>query len=211
MLFRSRLVGYSLNQESVDLNSYLAAEKGYLAAIATRLGDHAAAERLTARARTLTTTIQREMYDPATGFFYDADLASGRRLVDRGRGVEGAIPLWAGVATRPQAAAVHAKLTDPDEFATHLPFPTVSKSSPYFAPEKYWRGPVWLDQAYFSLKGLRRYGYSGDATALADRLRGSAAGLLGDGPIMENYNPLTGAALNSTNFSWSAALLLALD
>jgi len=28
---------------------------------------------------------------------------------------------------------------------------------------------------------------------------------------MENYHPLTGAPLNSTNFSWSAALLLALD
>ncbi|MGH3240481.1 MAG: MGH1-like glycoside hydrolase domain-containing protein [Spirillospora sp.] len=205
-----RVVGYSLNQESVDLNSYLAAEKGYLAAIAKRLGDRAASERLAAQARTLTAAIRQRMYDPATGFFYDTDLASARRLTDRGRGIEGAIPLWAGVATRAQGAAVRAKLTDPDEFATHTPFPTVSKSSPYFAPEKYWRGPVWLDQAYFSIMGLQRYGYSGDASALANRLRGSAAGLLGDGPIMENYNPLTGAPLNSSNFSWSAALLLAL-
>ncbi|MDV9200371.1 hypothetical protein, partial [Streptomyces sp. Wh19] len=30
----------------------------------------------------------------------------------------------------------------------------------------------------------------------------------GDGPIMENYDPTTGAPLNSPNFSWSAALLL---
>ncbi|WP_433229701.1 MGH1-like glycoside hydrolase domain-containing protein [Actinomadura formosensis] len=206
-----RVVGYSLNQESVDLNAYLAAEKGYLAAIARRLGDGAASRRLTAQARTLTTAIRTSMYDPETGFFYDIDLASGRRLVDRGRGIEGAIPLWAGVATGQQAAAVRGRLTDPGEFATAMPFPTVSKSSPYFAPEKYWRGPVWLDQAYFSLKGLQRYGYGADASALAGRLRGSAAGLLGDGPIMENYNPLTGAALNSTNFSWSAALLLALE
>ncbi|WP_339154662.1 MGH1-like glycoside hydrolase domain-containing protein [Actinomadura luteofluorescens] len=206
-----RVVGYSLNQESVDLNSYLAAEKGYLAAIARRLGDRAASSRLTARARTLTAAIRTRMYDPATGYFYDTDLASGRRLTDRGRGIEGAIPLWAGVATGPQAAAVRGRLTDPEEFATPMPFATVSKSSPYFAPEKYWRGPVWLDQAYFSLEGLRRYGYRADASALGDRLRGSASGLLGDAPIMENYNPLTGAPLNSTNFSWSAALLLALD
>ncbi|TYB41889.1 MGH1-like glycoside hydrolase domain-containing protein [Actinomadura chibensis] len=205
-----RVVGYSLTQESVDLNSYLAAEKGYLAAIAERLGDRAASGRLSARARELAAAVQRTMYDPATGFFYDTDLASGRRLTGRGRGIEGAIPLWAGVATRSQAAAVRATLTAPEEFATRTPFPTVSASSPFFAPEKYWRGPVWLDQAYFSLKGLQRYGYEDDATALADRLLDSASGLLGDGPIMENYNPLTGAPLNSTNFSWSAALLLAL-
>ncbi|TYK43093.1 MGH1-like glycoside hydrolase domain-containing protein [Actinomadura decatromicini] len=103
------------------------------------------------------------------------------------RGIEGAIPLRAGVATRPQAAAIYAKLIVRNEFATHYPFPAVSKNSPFFAPEEYWCGPVWLDRAYFSLKGLQGYGYNGDATALADRLRNSATGLLDNGPIMENY------------------------
>lgn len=205
-----RLVGYSLNQESVDLNSYLAAEDGYLAAIARRLGRGADADRWTARRRAVTAAVREAMYDPATGYFYDTDLASGRRLTERGRGIEGAIPLWAGVAGGTEAAAVRAKLTDPGEFATKVPFATVAKSSPYFAPEEYWRGPVWLDQAYFALAGLQRYGYRRDAASLADRLRGSAAGLLGDAPIAENYDPLTGAALNSSNFSWSAALLLEL-
>ncbi|GAA4611544.1 alpha-glucosidase [Actinoallomurus liliacearum] len=202
-----RLVGYSLNQESVDLNSYLVAEKGYLAAIAARLGHRADATRYTAQARTLAATIRAKMYDRATGFFYDTDLTTGRRLVDRGRGIEGAVPLWAGVADGAEAARVRARLTDPAEFATKVPFPTVAKSSPYFAAQEYWRGPVWLDQAYFALAGLRRYGYGRDATAAADRLWRSAGGLLGDGPIMENYDPLTGEPLNSTNFSWSAALL----
>jgi len=122
-----------------------------------------------------------------------------------------AIPLWAGVASRAQGAAVRGKLVDPAEFATKVPFPTVAKSSPYFDPTEYWRGPVWLDQAYFSLVGLRSYGYRADARTFADRLRTSTSGLLGDRPIMENYDPTTGAPLNSTNFSWSAALLLALD
>ena len=31
-------MGYSINQESVDLNAYLYAEKGYLASIAEELG-----------------------------------------------------------------------------------------------------------------------------------------------------------------------------
>ncbi|MEV0402463.1 trehalase family glycosidase [Actinoallomurus sp. NPDC050550] len=202
-----RLVGYSLNQESVDLNSYLVAEKRYLAAIAARLGHRDAAARYTAQARTLAAAIRTKMYDPATGFFYDTDLATGRRLVERGRGIEGAIPLWAGVADGAEAARVRARLTDPAEFATKVPFPTVAKSSPYFDAKEYWRGPVWLDQAYFALAGLRGYGYGTDAASAADRLWRSADGLLGDRPIMENYDPLTGEPLNSTNFSWSAALL----
>lgn len=36
------------------------------------------------------------------------------------------------------------------------------------------------------------------------------AGMMGDGPLMENYNPATGSAMNSRGFSWSAALLLEL-
>lgn len=206
-----RLVGYSLNQESVDLNSYLVAEKRYLATIARRLGDRRAAARYEAQARELTGKVRARMYDPASAFFYDSGIETGKPLTERGRGIEGAIPLWAGVAARDQGAAVRGRLVDPAEFATKVPFPTVSKSSPYFQPTEYWRGPVWLDQAYFSLVGLRRYGYAADARGLADRLRSSASGLLGDRPIMENYDPTTGAPLNSTNFSWSAALLLAFD
>ncbi|EHO01685.1 hypothetical protein ESNG_00188, partial [Escherichia coli B093] len=34
-----------------------------------------------------------------------------------------------------------------------------------------------------------------------------AKGLTADGPIQENYNPLTGAQQGAPNFSWSAAHL----
>ncbi|GAA1264696.1 alpha-glucosidase [Kitasatospora nipponensis] len=203
-------LGYSLDQESVDLNSYLSADRGYLAQIAGRLGLTAEAARWRASAAALAAQVRGRMYDPATGWFYDTALGTGTPLVARGRGIEGAIPLWTGVASREQAAAVRGKLVDPGEFATPLPFPTVAASSPAFDATGYWRGAVWLDQAYFALTGLQRYGYRADARALTDRLLAGAQGLTGDQPIHENYDPLTGRALNSSNFSWSAALLLPL-
>ncbi|WP_372405183.1 trehalase family glycosidase [Streptomyces luteireticuli] len=205
-----RVTGYSLTQESVDLNAYLAADQEHLGRIAAELGMRAAARGWRARAAATGRAVRERMYDPATGWFHDTTLGSGARLTGRGRGIEGVIPLWSGVATRPQAAAVRERLLDPAEFATALPLPTVSRSSPYFAARQYWRGPVWLDQAYFAIGGMRRYGFGRDADALTARLIGKAAGLTGNGPIMENYDPLTGAALNSPNFSWSAALLLPL-
>lgn len=203
-----KVTGYSVNQESVDLNAYLAADQGYLARIAGAIGKGDGAKRWAAKARATHAAVRERMYDPATGWFHDKVLGSAKLLTERGRGIEGAIPLWTGSASREQAAAVRGKLNDPAEFATKVPFPTVAKSSPYFASTKYWRGPVWLDQAYFAVGGLRKYGYGADADRLTGRLVDNAAGLAGNGPVQENYDPLTGDALNAPNFSWSAALLL---
>ncbi|GAA0587243.1 MGH1-like glycoside hydrolase domain-containing protein [Streptomyces crystallinus] len=205
-----RVTGYSLTQESVDLNAYLAADQGYLGRIAAELGERTAAEGWRARAAATARAVRERMYDPATGWFYDTGLGTGARLTERGRGIEGAIALWTGVASPSQASAVRQHLLDPGEFATPLPLPAVARSSPYFSARQYWRGPVWLDQAYFAIAGLRRYGFGHDADALTARLTDGAAGLTGNGPIRENYDPLTGAGLNAPNFSWSAALLLPL-
>lgn len=202
------LLGYSLNQESVDLNSYLAADQGYLARIAGALGRGSDAKRWKQRSAATSAAVRTTMYSPADGWFHDIALDTGAPLTVRGRGIEGAVPLWTGTASKAQARAVRDKLTDPAEFATAVPFPTVAKSSPYFSPTAYWRGPVWLDQAHFALGGLRRYGYGKDADTLTDQFLARASGLAGNGPIMENYDPTTGAPLNSPNFSWSAALLL---
>lgn len=115
------------------------------------------------------------------------------------------------MASAAQAKSVAAKLGDPAEFDTKAPFATVAKSSKYFDATNYWRGPVWFDQAYFAINGLERYGYGSEAKTLTNQLLSNAQGLMGDGPFRENYNPLTGAGLNSTNFSWTAALFLSLN
>ncbi|KUN35756.1 trehalase family glycosidase [Streptomyces longwoodensis] len=201
-------LGYSLTQQSVDLNSYLAADKQYLAHIASALRHRDTARTLRSQTAVVRRAVCSTMYDADSSWFHDTDLAQGTRLTSRGRGIEGVIPLWTGTATARQAAAVRRLLLDPDEFAAFLPCPTVARSSPHFDPEGYWRGLVWLDHVYFTVEGLRRYGYEDDARAIVRRLLANAAGLAGDAPIAENYQPLTGQARNSTNFSWSAALLL---
>ncbi|MBV9846027.1 MAG: glycoside hydrolase [Kutzneria sp.] len=201
-------IGYSLNRESVDLNAYLVVEKRYLSRIADVLGEFADARRFDKEADSLTQTIRSHMYDPATGFYYDSALDSSAPLSDLGKGVEGLTPLWAGIATKEQAAAARSALVDPEQFATRIPFPTVPKNSPKFDPTGYWRGTSWLDQLYFGSTALERYGYRADAENLRTRTLDNAEGLTGNAPIRENYNSLTGAGMNATNFSWSAALLL---
>ncbi|MEU7043286.1 trehalase family glycosidase [Streptomyces varsoviensis] len=207
---RGRTVGYSLAQESVDLNAYLYAEKRYLARTANALGRFAESADWHRQADRLRHQVQQRMYDPADGFFHDYGTHGRGPLTSAGKGIEGAIPLWAGVATGRQAASVRAALVDPKQFATHMPLPTVARNNPKFDPTGYWRGLVWLDQAYFAILGLREYGYHHDAERTKENLLRHARGLLGNGPIHENYQPLTGAGRNSSNFSWSAAAVLEL-
>ncbi len=199
---------WSLDQESVDLNTYLCAEKRCLASLADAIDrrDEAAAWRR--EADRLQRAVAERFFDPAAGYFRDRRLGDGGFVA--ADGAEGWIPLWAGAASPAQAAAVARALADPARFATHVPFPTLSAGQPGFDPAGgYWRGPVWLDQAGFALEGLRRYGFQDQADAQFDQLLRNAEDLLEpSGAVRENYNPVSGRGLNARHFSWSAAHLL---
>jgi putative isomerase len=200
---------WSMNQASVDLNAYLYKEKLDLAQVAAILGkrlDHAQWQR---EAAAMKAPIQTHMFDKTRGYFFDSKLGSGDPV--RVYGSEGWAPLWAGVATQDQAGSVIQVMLDPAKFATFMPFPTLAADDPRFSPIKgYWRGPVWLDQAYFGVEALRRYGYGQQADDMARRLVLNAKGLIGQAPMYENYDPLTGHGYQSANFSWSAASYLLL-
>ncbi|HAT4308420.1 TPA: LPXTG cell wall anchor domain-containing protein [Clostridium perfringens] len=202
-------VGYSINQESVDLNSYLYAEKGFLKSMADILGKTEDSQKYEVEAKNVGEYIRNNMFDKETGFFYDLQInedgSEKKLLVNRGKGTEGWMPLWAKVATQDEAELVKENMMDPNKFNTYMPLPTASKDNPKFNPNKYWRGPVWMDQALYGIESLQNYGFKDEAETLTKKLFDNAEGLIGDGPIRENYNPETGQGLHTKNFSWSAS------
>ncbi|WP_430438131.1 MGH1-like glycoside hydrolase domain-containing protein [Polaribacter uvawellassae] len=201
---------YSIDQESVDLNAYLFAEKIYLAQLATVLQESEDAQKFTNEAAVLKTKIQSQFYDTNDGWFYDTTL-DGKTFI-KGEGSEGWTALWANAATQEQAEAVKQKMMNHKKFYTKVPFQTMSADHEKFNPLKgYWRGPNWLDQAYFGVKSLRNYGFNEDADKATIQILKGAEGVLGKGKsIRENYHPLTGEGLNAQNFSWSAAHIMML-
>lgn len=201
---------YSLDQESVDLNAYLYAEKLYLSQLAKAIGYTDQAKTYQVEAEVLKEKIQDQFYDSEDGWFYDTNL-DGNSFI-KGAGSEGWTALWANAATQEQAEAVKNKLMDPKKFYTKVPFQTMSADHEKFDPLKgYWRGPNWLDQAYFGVKGLRNYNFNTEADKATVQIIVGAEGILGQGQaIRENYHPITGAGLNAKNFSWSAAHLIML-
>lgn len=201
---------YSINQESVDLNAYLYAEKIYLAQLATILQKNEESQKFSDEAKILKAKIQTQFFDSNDGWFYDTTL-DGKTFI-KGEGSEGWTALWANAATQKQAESVKTRMMNPKKFYTKVPFQTMSADHEKFNPLKgYWRGPNWLDQAYFGVKSLRNYGFNEDADKATIQILKGGEGILGKGKsIRENYHPLTGKGLNAQNFSWSAAHIIML-
>lgn len=201
---------YSLDQESVDLNSFLYAEKNYLNKMAEVLKLPQEAKKWKDENVTLKAKIQNQFWDAATGWFYDTTI-DGKTLI-KAMGCEGYSPIWSEAATAEQAKAAKGNMLDTNSLNTFVPLPTLAANHPKFKPEGgYWRGPVWLDQSYFGINGLEKYGYTNEANELAHKLIYNAEGVLDKGTsIRENYQPVTGKGLEAFNFSWSASHYLML-
>ncbi|MGB0834589.1 MAG: alpha-glucosidase [Psychrobium sp.] len=212
----NQLVSFTIDQESVELNSYLAAEKQLLAQMAGVVGDSAKEKKYSVASKQLAKRINQCFFDDKTGFYYDRKITAkqvnnnscpGTLLTKRGRGPEGWSPLWSKIATPEQALRVIQVMLDENEFNTLIPFGTASKTNPAYHPDIYWRGRVWLDQLYFGLVALDNYGFKNEAKKLLKRVVKNAEGLNAQGAIRENYNPESGVVQGATNFSWSAAHL----
>ncbi|WP_208603060.1 MGH1-like glycoside hydrolase domain-containing protein [Pedobacter steynii] len=206
VLLKNNSSAWSLNQESVDLNAYLYAEKGYLAKIAMAMGDFKGSQEWKTGLAPLKQKINSTFFREEKGFYYDKTLDGQWIDVD---GPEGWLPIWCGLADTSQLNSILKMMKKTNKFDTPVPLATLAADHPGFDPLKgYWRGPVWLDQFYFGYSGLLRYGRKEEAAYFLDKLLKNAEGLQGKGAIHENYHPLSGKGLNAKNFSWSAAHLL---
>ena len=142
---------WSMDQDSVDLNAYLALECKLLKKFAGILG-------VTFDGPDNGAQVADYFFDKEKGFFFDRRLKDGSFIQEPG--CEAYTPMWTEVATADQVKAMMPLLTDTAKFSTYIPFPTVAADNPKYNPRGYWRGPIWLDQTYFAIRGLRNYGYN---------------------------------------------------
>lgn len=209
-ILNARSGGHSLDQESVDLNAYLCAEKQYLAKISLALNRQTKRKKYENEASALQQKVSQIFYEEEKNWFFDIKINTREPIPVLGP--EGWTPLWTQLASPEQARAVRNTMFNADKFATYIPFPTLSASHPKFQPQNgYWRGPIWIDQVYFAIEGLRNYGFEEEADVSTYQLLDRLEGLKNDkGPIRENYHPLSGEGLEAHHFSWSAAHILLL-
>lgn len=192
---------WSMDQESVDLNAYLALECTLLKKFAKLLNipfdgpDHRE-------------QVANYFFDRQKGFFFDRKLSNGHFIEEPG--CEAYTPLWTQIASPEQVKQMLPLLTDSTTFSTYIPFPTIAANNPKYNPKGYWRGPIWLDQTYFAIRGLRNYGYHDLADQYTLQVFDRLQGLKDGAPIHENYGTHTGERLKAPHFSWSSSHLLML-
>jgi hypothetical protein len=122
----------------------------------------------------------------------------------------GLMPLLCGAPGADRARRMVALLTSaafagtPDNPAWLCP--STALTEPGFDPQRYWRGPVWINMNWMLYHGLQRYG----RPELADRLRHDALELVRRHGFWEYYNPWKNQSggCGSDRFSWTAALVL---
>ena len=190
---------WSLDQESVDLNAYLAYECKLLKKFAGLIGSSFDGPDYSDKAADY-------FFNDKIGWFCDKRIADGSFIAEPA--CEGYTPFWTKIASKEQMEKALVLLTDTTKFSTYIPFPTAAADNPKCDPNGYWRGPIWLDQTYQAIRGLRNYGYKELADKYTMQVFDRCQGLTGDAPIHENYGTHNGELLQASHFSWSASHLL---
>ncbi len=154
---------------SVDMASYMAQGMESLEKIASTLGLPDEAKTFASEYAHLKLVMNAKLWDEADGTYYDWDYRKNTFV--RFDTVSNFTPLAAGVPDPYQARRLIERALDPLKYNTKIPFPSVSRSDPSFVKDM-WRGPVWINMAYFGVLGVDRYGYHDEAAMLARKISG---------------------------------------
>jgi glycogen debranching enzyme len=188
---------------SPDLAAYLIVQMQSLSAIARILNKTEQAADWQKQAVSLTKLVQKELFDPETGYFY---AKTGRKKIDECTPFN-YLPIWTNLLPEEITKVLVRGLNKGGEFWKNLPLQTVSSSSENFQPDVMWRGPIWININYLFIEAFQKIGED----HLAEQLLKATLDLVDSNQgIFEYYNPQTGAPPNSAApiFSWSAALFI---
>lgn len=196
----------------VCLNSLLYKYELDMAHFATLLGLKSDAAQWKDRAAARRAAMNKYMWDSSRNMFFDYDFTTAR--LSNYNYISTFYPLWAGVATPQQAAAIE----------HHLP--TLEREGGIamsdFDSGTQWDLPFgWAPTIWLAVKGLSQYGYSADASRNATKFSDTILkNFLHDRTIREKYNVVSGTAnvavatgykANVVGFGWTNGVYLQMN
>jgi alpha,alpha-trehalase len=201
--------GATHHYASVDLNSLLYGYERDLMELATKLGITADAARWAGAADARRAAMDKYLWRADRGMYMDYDAVAGKSSgYDM---VTTFWPLWAGAASKEQAAALQGKLKLFEQKGGLATSDRVSGAQ--------WDAPFgWAPTNWIAASGLASYGYLDDARRISREFTATIdRSLADDGTIREKYNMATGDATvkisagykdNVIGFGWSNAVYL---
>jgi len=124
----------------------------------------------------LSAALQKYSWDEASGYFgyvtHDAQGAPAGILrtddgVNFNMGLDGIYPLIAGICTPAQEDKILERLFSTKHLWMDIGITTVDQSAPYFIPDGYWNGSVWLAHQWFVWKTMLDLGRADLAAKIA--------------------------------------------
>lgn len=86
-------------------------------------------------------------------------------------------------------------------------FPSWDPTHSKFEAKRYWRGPVWAIMNYMIARGLEEHGN----VQMAQRVREDTNSLISQAGYFEYFDPVTGEGCGGDDFTWTAAIQLAIE
>ena len=203
--------GSTHHYAAVGLNSLLYHYEQDLAEFADMVDQGAQRTHWTQMAEARRQAINKYLWNPSKGMFFDYDFTTGQQSSY----VYATIfyPLWAGLATAEQAAAV-------DKNLALLDRPGGLASSTYSSGLQ-WDLPFgWAPLNWFAAHGLWTSGYTNDARRIAEQFTHTVrASFEKEGTIHEKYNVETGSSnveliagyQNVVGFGWTNAVYVEME
>ena len=196
---------------AVDLNSLLYKSEADLSRMAAILGGRFNPDYWRAQAEKRQTAVNRYCWNRKSGLFFDYDFVAKKQSTYEF--VSTFYPLWAGLASKEQAAAVEKHLSDfekPGGLQTSTQITGAQWDAPY----------GWAPIQLIAVEGLRRYGFNADADRISrEFLSDVLDNFQRDGNIREKYdvvqrttdtNIQAGYTQNVVGFGWTNGVFLAL-
>jgi putative isomerase len=182
----------------VDLNCFMVMFYRSMSFLAAELGMEADAQLWEEREKTLVSNINDKLWDGVNNRYADTNRYTNEHTDVLSPAIF--MPLYIEIATEKQADDM--RMIAENYFKDKMP--TVSYDNPGYSND-YWRGPTWLNVAYFAAKGLKNYGFE-----VADRIKENILNMCFDekGGIFENYDSITGKGLCCDHFSWSSVFII---
>jgi glycogen debranching enzyme len=199
----SPLWDYGLPVESPDLNTYLCVQMGSLAMIAEALGMESEGAMWRRRAAAIVRRMIEDFWDDEAGLFramHDNEFVPVATPFNL-------YPLWTGQLPDRIRDRVIGHLTDPAEFWGEYAIPSVARNDPHFAPDRMWRGPVWVNINYIFIEALRQVGKFDLANVLIEKTLNL---IMGQPGVYEYYHAETGEPppTAAAVFGWTAAVFI---
>ncbi|MGK7368609.1 MAG: amylo-alpha-1,6-glucosidase [Candidatus Halalkalibacterium sp. M3_1C_030] len=189
--------------QDVLFNTLLCQASRDLGQIAEWLGENAAPFHKQAMATA--NAINKKLWNEEDGIYFNYDLGADKQLPVFM--LSGVLPLFAGIPSPARAEKIFEYLNT-HNFArvgkSAFAVPGYDRNEPEFSPQRYWRGPIWINLNWLLFHGLSKYGYN----RYNRFIKRSVIELCKRSGFYEYYNPDDGRGYGASQFAWSSALLI---